>query len=141
MTTNDPRARLLRGALRGNAFFSATSGLILFAFGGSVASFLGAANATEMLALGGQLAIFAAWLAWLSSRSVISRWQVALVIALDLVWVAGSAATLLSPPPALTMGGKWAIAFVADVVGLFAILQFVGLRRITRTRLRAGASG
>ena len=141
MTTNDPRSQLLRRALRGNAVFSATSALILFAFGGSVAGFLGAANATEMLALGAQLAVFAAWLAWLSSRNIISRWQAALVILLDLVWVAGSAATLLSPPPALTTGGKWAIAFVADVVGLFAILQFVGLRRITRTRLQARASG
>ncbi|MFQ5695930.1 MAG: hypothetical protein ACE5HB_08070, partial [Terriglobia bacterium] len=68
-----------------------------------------------------------------------ARWQVWLIIALDVLWVAGSFGLLASPPPEMTTGGKWAIGMVADVVGVFAILQFIGLRRMTAS-IRANAA-
>lgn len=137
MSTTVRSSRLLRWALRANAGFSTLSAVVLIGFSESAAAFLGAAEPEQMITLGIQLAVFAAWLVWLASRAAIPRWQVAVVIVLDAVWVASSAAMLLSPPPPLTVGGKWAIALVAEVVGLFGVLQFVGLRRLRRGGLEA----
>ncbi len=124
------RSRLLRSALRGNAAFSGLTALALLAAGPSMASYLGAFPPGQLLSLGVQLALFAAWLLWLASRPLVPRWQVWLVIALDALWVVGSLMLLVSPPASLTTGGWWAVAIVMDVIGLFAALQFLGLRRV-----------
>ena len=51
------------------------------------------------------------------------------IIALDLLWVIGSvAALLLRDSLDLTVGGAWSMAVGADIVALFAMLQYVGLR-------------
>ncbi len=134
MASTPDCSRLLRLALGGNAAFSTLSAVIFLAAAQPIASFLGFLPGKQVVFLGIQLGVFAAWLAWLSTRPAIPRWQVWLIIALDALWVAGSFPLLLASPPGLTVGGKWAIALVADVVGLFAILQFVGLRQLTRTR-------
>lgn len=132
-STNNP-SRLLRLALRSNAVFSALSAIVFTVASGAIASFLGFLPTQQVFLLGVQLAVFAVWLTWLSTRAAVPRWQVWLIIALDVLWVAGSFQLVLASPSGLTVGGKWAIALVADVVGLFAILQFVGLRQLTRTR-------
>lgn len=124
--------RLLRWSLRGNAVFSALSAVTLLSLAGPLASFLGFLSAREVFILGVQLGVFAAWLFWQASRPQLSRWQAGLVIALDVLWVIGSAQILLAGPPEVTLGGKWAVGMVADVVGIFAILQFIGLRRLAR---------
>lgn len=133
MTSTDNPSRLLRLALRSNAVFSALSAIVFTVASGAIASFLGFLPTQQVFLLGVQLAVFAVWLAWLSTRAAVPRWQIWLIIALDVLWVAGSFPLLLAPPAELTVGGKWAIALVADVVGLFAILQFVGLRKLART--------
>jgi hypothetical protein len=50
----------------------------------------------------------------------------------DLVWVLGSAILIFTSLVPFTTAGKWAIAIVADIVLVFAVLQFVGLRRMAR---------
>ncbi|MCI0455890.1 MAG: hypothetical protein L0Z62_02780 [Gemmataceae bacterium] len=130
--SNDP-SHLLRLALRANALFSSLSALLFLAAASPIASFLGFLNPQQILILGLQLAGFALWLFWLSRRPVIPRWQVWVILALDVLWVAGSFQLLLAPPPSLTADGKWSIGIVADVVGLFALLQALGLRRLGQT--------
>ena len=49
---------------------------------------------------------------------------------LDVLWVLGSVALIFSNQIPLTVAGKWAVALVADVVALFAVLQYVGVRRM-----------
>ncbi|MFB3094636.1 MAG: hypothetical protein ACE10O_02120, partial [Candidatus Acidiferrales bacterium] len=83
------------------------------------------------------LAVFAVWLTWLSTRTAVPRWQVWLIIALDVLWVAGSFQLVLASPPGLTGGGKWAVGMIADIVALLALLQFLGLRRLKRIQLTA----
>lgn len=46
---------------------------------------------------------------------------------------------ILSSPPALTAAAKWAIGIVADIVAVFALLQYLGLRRAARTTAEARA--
>lgn len=130
-------SRLLRLALRANAAFSTLSALTFLVFAAPVAAFVGAMGGRDVVILGVQLAVFAVWLWWLAARSAIPRWQVWIIIALDVLWVVGSFQTVLAPPPSLTTGGTWAIAMVADVVGLFALLQFIGLRRLRKAALPA----
>jgi len=50
----------------------------------------------------------------------------------DLAWVLGSAVLVFANLVPFTTAGKWAIAIIADVVLVFAILQYVGLRRVAR---------
>lgn len=123
-------ARSLRHALRANAVFSLTTGLLALLASSAVASWMGAFQTLEILILGGQLLLFAAWLFWLSRRGSIPQWQVILVLVLDVGWVVGSALLILSAPASLTVAGKWAIIGVADLVGLFALFQLIGLVRL-----------
>jgi hypothetical protein len=37
---------------------------------------------------------------------------------------------LIADPFNFTTEGRWAILIIADAVGIFAVLEFVGLRRI-----------
>ena len=48
----------------------------------------------------------------------------------DLLWVAGSILLLLGGWLPMSMGGMWAVGIVADIVAIFAILQYVGWRRM-----------
>ena len=141
MASTPDCSRLLRLALGGNAAFSTLSAVIFLAASQPIATFLGFLPGKQVVVLGIQLGVFAAWLAWLSTRPAIPRWQVWLIIALDALWVAGSFQLLLAPPAELTVGGKWAIGMVADVVALFAILQSVGLWRLRRTALQKNPAG
>lgn len=135
-STNNP-SRLLRLALRSNAVFSAFSAIVFTAASGAIASFLGFLPTQQVFLLGVQLAVFAVWLTWLSTRAAVPRWQVWLIIALDVLWVAGSFQLVLASPPGLTVGGKWTVGMIADIVALLALLQFLGLRRLKRTQLTA----
>ncbi len=135
-STNNP-SRLLRLALRSNAVFSALSAIVFTAASGAIASFLGFLPTQQVFLLGVQLAVFAVWLTWLSTRAAVPRWQVWLIIALDVLWVAGSFQLVLASPSGLTVGGKWVVGMIADIVALLALLQFLGLRRLKRTQLTA----
>ncbi len=137
MASTPDCSRLLHLALRGNAAFSTLSAVIFLAASQPIASFLGLLPGKQVIILGIQLGVFAAWLAWLSTRSAIPRWQVWLIIALDVLWVAGSLQLVLASPPGLTGGGKWVVGMIADIVALLALLQFLGLRRLKRTQLTA----
>jgi len=137
MTDAIDRSMLLRRALQANAGFSALSAFTLLAFAGPASRVLGAMQPGDLFLLGMQLAVFSAWVLWLSLRPAIPRWQTIAVIALDALWVAGSAAVLVAPPPPLTAGGKWAVALVALAVLTFADLQFLGLRRLQAARSAA----
>jgi hypothetical protein len=50
----------------------------------------------------------------------------------DLAWVIASAGLIFANLVDFTTAGKWAIAILADVVLVFAIVQFVGLRRLAK---------
>jgi hypothetical protein len=56
--------------------------------------------------------------------------RVWMVIGGDLLWVVASYAILLAGRPALTTAGSWSVGILAEIVALFAVIQFVGLRRL-----------
>ncbi len=51
-------------------------------------------------------------------------------VLLNVAWVVGSYIILFTNWASLTNAGWWAVAVVADIVTIFAVVQYVGLRRL-----------
>src|SRR5687768_8242532 len=107
-TLVQPGDTLLRRVLRANGVFSTISGAFLIVDAGLIATFLGLASATPIVALGVGLLAFAAALFWDAAQRSISPRDARIVIALDVAWVIGSIVVVLADPFALTTAGKWA---------------------------------
>jgi len=121
---------LLRRALQADGVFGGIVSGALFTLGANpIASFMGLPNALPILLIGVGLIAWGVALLTLSSRPVMERRFVTAVIAANAIWIIGSFIILVADLFALTTGGRWAVMIVADVVVLFTIAQFIGLRR------------
>lgn len=127
------RDALLRRALAGNALFSAVSGVALILGSGPIGDFTGLTPAWLPAAIGGGVLAWALAVARLARSDELRPGPVGMVIAGDLTWVVTSYAILAVGAPEFTTGGAWAVAILAEIVALFGIVQYLGLRR-----LRAG---
>jgi hypothetical protein len=72
---------------------------------------------------------YVAFVAYVGTRETISRPAVQAIIAINVLWVAASIGLLMSGYLAPTVLGYAFVIFQAVVVGLFAELQLIGLRR------------
>ena len=124
----DSSQQLLRNALRANAAFSTVCGIALIAAFGPLSTTFGIEPSWLLPVTGGMLMLFAAGLILISLRDLIDGTAAITAVVLDVGWVLGSAVLLLLPLTTLTATGWWAIASVAEIVALFAVLQFLGLR-------------
>lgn len=136
MSSTTPPATILRRALTANAVFSGICGVLCVLASASIAGVTGISR-VEIFALGINLEVFSILLIVLATRKDTSRgWFRALVmavIAMDVLWVVGSAALLLLPAAPLTSAGRWIVIAVALVVADIAYFQlrgFLGLRRV-----------
>ncbi|NNL67935.1 MAG: hypothetical protein HKP30_16925 [Myxococcales bacterium] len=126
---NDPQ-RLLRNSLRANGAFSTLSGLA-FTFGsGALASAFGLPDPRILFAVGLGLLGFAGCLAFVSSRPEIPTGTALQIVWADLAWVVGTVPLVALGP--LNGTGTIAALAIADVVLVFAILQYLGVRRVRR---------
>lgn len=130
MSTNN--SSLLRNALYGNSIFCTTSGLAFALFSDPIAAFLGLSASWVILVLGIGLMLYGIEVFMFARKESISEGFAKFVIGADLAWVLGSAALIFTNLVAFTTPGKWGIAIVADIVLVFAIMQYVGLRRMAR---------
>ncbi len=129
MTPVDPTP-LLRYSLRANAAFSTVSGATCLVAATPLAASLGMPQPALITSLGANLLVFALLLVWLAAQREI-RIPLALgIVAADVAWVIGSAAVIAAGP--LTTAGNWTVAAVANVVLLFAVLQYAGVRRLRK---------
>lgn len=130
MTSTSDSSQFLRKAFRANAIFSAITGVLFVAANGLVSAILNAYGAMGAIQIvGANLLAFSVALFFLARHEEISRPLTLAVIAADGVWVVGS---WLAVAAGLTSGGgMWAVLTVADIVLLFAILQWFGLRKMT----------
>ena len=126
------KQKLLRRALQGNALFSAISGVVILAMNRTVVEFLGLPSNASLAALGIALLGYAGWLLWNARHEKIKIVDAWIAVILDMVWVVGSYALLFSVR--FSSGGKWAVVLVAELVFLFGVMQWLGLRRIGRSR-------
>ena len=72
---------------------------------------------------------FGALCAWVASRETLPQAWARVIFAADIAWVAGSV-LVLALPATWTMAGFVGIVAVALIVADFAILEYLGLRRL-----------
>lgn len=129
--------RLLRRTLWGNAAFSVASGAVLAAFAGPFAriaahepvSLLGLDLAVVFELLGLGVIAFGALCAWVASRETLPLAWGRVIFAADLAWVVASV-LVLAVPATWSMAGFVGIGVVALIVADFAIMEYLGLRRL-----------
>ena len=126
------KQKLLRRALQGNALFSVISGALILAINRTLVEFLGLPSSASLTPLGIGLLVYAGWLLWNARREKIRIVDAWMAVALDMVWVVGSYALLFAVR--FSSSGKWVVALVAELVLLFAVMQWLGLRRVGRSR-------
>ncbi len=126
-----PRKSLLFKALIGNAMFSTLSGLEMLFFPETMARFIGFSAPGQLRQLGLSLLLFAATVVFAATRRPIRLWAAGLISALDILWVVGTVALLLTRPDLFNTAGIISAALVALAVADFAIFQIIGIRRLT----------
>ena len=127
------RQQLLRMALMGNALFSTISGLILVLAGQWLVRLLGLPQAVNLITMGTSLLVFAVSVLVFARKKPIKLLDAWIVVILDLAWVIGSYPLLFVVPFSTT--GKWIVGIVAEVVLLFALVQWLGIRRIRKANM------
>ena len=120
----------LRNALLLDAAASGAAGLLLVAGAGFLDGLLGLPVAF-MREAGLILVPFVAFLAWVGTREAVSSGAVWTIIIANAAWVAASLGLLVGGWVAPTALGYAFVIAQAALVGLFAELQYVGLRRQT----------
>ncbi|HMB92586.1 MAG TPA: hypothetical protein VKP65_17165 [Rhodothermales bacterium] len=101
---------------------------------------MGVTKPLYLLVIGGVLVFYALDLGRTAFGRQIPRGRIYYFIAMDALWVVGSAFLLWGIELGFTEGGQWIILMIADVIGLFAILQGVGVRRLRPDRGEAAPS-
>jgi hypothetical protein len=127
---NQDRQKLLRTALLANACFSTTSGLVLVLAQRWVVRLLGLPETVNLLSLGISLLVFAVILVLFARKRPIKLLDAWIAVILDVTWVIGSYPLLFMAP--FSASGKWVVGIVAEVVMLFALLQWLGIRKIKK---------
>ncbi len=127
----EDRACFLRRALMGNALFSILSGLTILFAQGWVLRILGLSSKVSLLILGVALLGFAATLVINARKQQVKLSDAWIAAWMDVAWVIGSYVLIFIVP--FSTEGKWVMGVVAELVFLFAVLQFVGIRRILKS--------
>jgi len=119
---------LLRRAVQADALVSGAMALLLAFDTGVLAPLL---NLPEALLResGLFLIAYAALVGWLGTRSSMPKLLVGIVIAGNVAWTLGSIALLFSGAVTPNLLGEAFVAIQAVATGVFAELQYIGLRR------------
>jgi hypothetical protein len=118
----------LRRALLADAAFSGVSALLLTFGAGAFATLLNLPQAL-LLETGLFLIAYAAFVGWLGSRSSMLKALVWIVIIGNAAWTLTSIALLFSGAVSPNLLGQIFIVAQAIATGVFAELQYVGLRK------------
>jgi len=119
---------LLRRALLADAIFSGTSAVVLTLGAGALASLLNLPDAL-LRETGLFLILYAALVGWLGTRQAMPKTWAAIVVAGNAAWTLASFALLFSALVAPNVLGEIMVAAQAIATGVFAELQYMGLRR------------
>lgn len=127
----EERQGLLKKALTGNAVFSVVSGLAILFANRWLVKFLGLPDKVSLAILGVSLIVYAAILWFNARRPKIKITDAWIAVIMDAVWVIGSYVLIFVVP--FSVGGKWVVALIAELVLAFAIVQWLGIRKIRKS--------
>ncbi|MGJ5207195.1 hypothetical protein [Bradyrhizobium sp. HKCCYLR20261] len=119
---------LLRRALIADAVFSGVAGLALTFDASPLAALMQLPEAL-LRETGLFLIVYAGFVGWLGTRATVAKPLVMLVIAGNAAWTVGSIALLFSGLVTPNVLGEIFIAAQAVGTGVFAEMQYMGLRR------------
>ncbi|MTV14940.1 MULTISPECIES: hypothetical protein [Bradyrhizobium] len=121
-------SQLLRRALLADAIFSGVSAIAMVLDAGALAPLLGLPEAL-LRETGLFLIAYTALVGWLGTRMSVPKPLVMLVVVGNAAWTLASIALLLSGAVSPNLFGTIVILAQAIATGVFAELQYVGLRR------------
>jgi hypothetical protein len=121
-------SQLLRRALLADAVFSGVAALVLTLDAGALAPLLDLPEAL-LRETGLFLIAYTALVGWLGTRQTMPKVLVAIVIAGNIAWTVASIALLFSGAVTPNLLGAAFVAAQAIATGVFAELQYIGLRR------------
>lgn len=126
---NTSSLTMLKTAMRSNAVFSSLTALAFILVAAPIGKAIGISPSSILTYLGVGLAIFAVELFVFTRKDDINETFAQIVIAGDLLWVLGSIIVFFSSAIPLTTAGKWFVAIQADIVLIFAVWQYFGLKK------------
>jgi hypothetical protein len=129
---HNSQAGLLRNTLRADAIFSGVSGLIFVLAATPVAEFIGMAYPVALIIIGVGFFPWSYMVYRTAMAASVNDTAVRSIIILNIVWVIASYLFLWLSWSTLTVAGKWFVALQGEVVFLFGLFQYIGLRRIRR---------
>jgi hypothetical protein len=127
----EERQGLLKKALTGNAVFSVVSGTVILLANRWLVKLLGLPETVSLAILGVSLIVYAAILLLSARKSKIKVTDAWVAVIMDVIWVVASYALIFVVP--FSVGGKWVVALVAELVLGFAVLQWLGIRKIRKS--------
>ena len=121
-------SQFLRRALLADAIFSGISAVVMTLDAGTLASFL---NLPEALLreTGLFLIAYAALVGWLGARPSVPKALVMIVVIGNAAWTLASIALLFSGAVSPNLLGEIVVVAQAIATGVFAELQYIGLRK------------
>ena len=129
LSTSD-RSSLLRMTLKGNALFSVITGVVFIVFSQWLAGFTGIPSPLGFMVVGAGLLAYAILPYQIARQDAINLRHATLIMVADELWVVASIVVLVFGLLPLTAAGKWTVGITADMVAVFAILEYIGIRRI-----------
>src|SRR6266516_4869672 len=123
----DP-STFLRRAIRADAIFSGASAVLLTLGAGTLAPLLNLPEAL-LLETGLFLIAYAALVGWLGTRPAMPKALVLIVIVGNAAWTLASIALLFSGAVSPNLLGEIAVVAQAIATGVFAELQYIGMRK------------
>ena len=119
---------LLRTALLANCVFSGLSGIILLFGSNRLSGLFGLHMPTILIGVGALLLVYAAAVLLNARRVTVCQTEASLAVLLNIAWVVGSVGLLFVG--SLSTVGNWTVTIAANIVLLFAVLQFYAIRRL-----------
>jgi hypothetical protein len=129
-------SQFLRRALLADAVFSGIAAIVLTLDAGALAPLLALPEAL-LRETGLFLVAYTALVGWLGTRQTMPKVLVVIVIAGNIAWTVGSIALLFSGAVTPNLLGEAFVAAQAIATGVFAELQYIGLRRSGSTVVAA----
>jgi hypothetical protein len=121
----------IRNVLRGNVIFSLLAGLDFIFMAPMLAAFFGVPGyAWALRLLGVSLLPFGAFVFWVSNQEPFKRFLIWEVFWADVLWVVGTVIILWANVFGFSRAGNWTFLAIGDIVAVFAVLEFIGLRRM-----------
>lgn len=130
-SSDSSSSSILQVAVLANGTFSGLSGFMVMLYAPQINAWLGTAGVVPdalLMSGGGLLGGYALFLYYIAMVSRIPVLPVKVAIWADIGWVVSSVLLLAFFPGAFSPLGFWLIAIIAVIVGIFAWLQYVGLR-------------